>query len=91
MYCLLLSAASSRELSRCRRSTIQSASRGRRVFLPIGDNVYKKDLPIVPVGLIVANVLVFCYQMRLFFTPDTGPDDALAMVEQWGLITGTDG
>ena len=49
------------------------------MFIPIGDNVEKRTLPFVPVILIVTNVIVFCYQMRVFMTPRTGLDDVMTV------------
>ena len=42
------------------------------MFIPIGDDIDRRTIPIVPVLLVVANVLVFAYQARVMM--DAGPD-----------------
>jgi membrane associated rhomboid family serine protease len=56
------------------------------VFLPIGDNVDRKSLPIVPGLLILANVLVFAYQMRLFIAAEGDFEAEMSFMETWGLV-----
>ncbi len=47
------------------------------MFIPLGDDVQKRNFPIVPATLILANVLVFAYQSRLFFEAGKDADAAL--------------
>ncbi|MCR9292159.1 MAG: rhomboid family intramembrane serine protease [bacterium] len=56
------------------------------MFLPLGDNIQRRGLPIVPAFLIWANLMVFGYQMRLLFSDPGGWDAEYEFVQSWGLI-----
>ena len=61
------------------------------MFLPLGDDLDRRNLPIVPTFLILANVLVYVYQVRIGI--EAGADDPIlgqraiiAFWKQFGLI-----
>ncbi len=41
------------------------------MFLPIGDNVDRRDFPYIPAALIIINVFVFAYEIRLVTMAET--------------------
>ncbi len=57
------------------------------MFIPIGDDIQRRTIPAVPSVLVVANVLVFAYQSRLFM--EAG-DEMMEVCHQfmctWGLV-----
>ncbi len=56
------------------------------MFLPLGDNIDRRELPIVPAALIWANLMVFAYQMRILYTDPGGADAEFEFVKSWALI-----
>ena len=58
------------------------------MFIPYGDNIERQTMPVVPVMLIVANVLVFAYQIRIVTDPACGnPEYAfMTFLKTWSLI-----
>ncbi|MEQ8838673.1 MAG: rhomboid family intramembrane serine protease, partial [Lacipirellulaceae bacterium] len=56
------------------------------VLIPIGDNIDKKSLPILPGVLLFANLAVFIFQMRLIFENPTTIKPALDFIDAWGLV-----
>ncbi len=60
------------------------------MFIPLGDDIERRTIPLVPVLLVVMNVLVFAYQCRV--TAEAGPTER-EIVEAshefnttWGLV-----
>ena len=59
------------------------------MFLPIGDNVDRRDFPYVPATLIFLNLFVFAYQIRIFTTapdPEYAGERQMEFIMTWGLI-----
>jgi len=57
------------------------------VFIPLGDDVQKRNLPIVPSVLILLNILVFVYQTRLFLEAGDKVDAVSeSFFSKWALI-----
>ncbi|MEQ8210120.1 MAG: rhomboid family intramembrane serine protease [Lacipirellulaceae bacterium] len=56
------------------------------MLIPIGDNIDKKSLPILPGVLLFANLAVFIFQMRLIFENPTTIKPALDFIDAWGLV-----
>jgi membrane associated rhomboid family serine protease len=54
------------------------------MFIPIGDNVEKRIIPVVSMMLIIANVMIFLYQLRQMATE--GETAAIETVETFGLV-----
>ena len=57
------------------------------MFLPLGDDVDKRSIPMIGTLLIMANVLVFAYEYRLV-SESTGsrPEELIQFVRDWGLV-----
>ena len=56
------------------------------MFLPVGDNVEKRSIPVIGTFLILANVLVYAYEWRLF---EDSPRDGrlwIEFIQEWGLV-----
>lgn len=61
------------------------------MFLPLGDDVDKRTMPIVGTFLIAMNVLIFAYEMRLAAESAPAreyepPEALMELVQQWGMI-----
>lgn len=56
------------------------------MFIPIGDNVDRKTIPIIPLVLILANVFVFSYQVRLSLTESRPQYVQEKFYDTWGLV-----
>jgi membrane associated rhomboid family serine protease len=54
------------------------------MFLPIGDNIDRRDFPIVPVLLIFANIIAFALEIRI--CGDAKESDVEAFFQTWGLV-----
>jgi membrane associated rhomboid family serine protease len=55
------------------------------MFMPIGDDVDNRNLPVVGIFLLLANVLVFAWEARIAFDDETGRAiEAFFMA--WGLV-----
>ncbi len=54
------------------------------MFLPTGDNVYKRTLPVVPTLLVLANVFVFALECRLFSSGNEW--QIREFFDTWGLV-----
>jgi membrane associated rhomboid family serine protease len=48
------------------------------MFIPVGDNIYKRTIPIVPLILILANVFIFWLELK--------SADPRTFVKTWGLV-----
>lgn len=58
------------------------------MFLPIGDNIERRTLPLVPVLLIFANLFVFVIEFRMLTDDPSGGAAFEAFVRNWGLVPG---
>ncbi len=56
------------------------------MFLPIGDNIDRRTLPLVPVLLVFANLFVFLIEGRMFAADPSGGTVLEAFVLEWGLV-----
>jgi membrane associated rhomboid family serine protease len=57
------------------------------MFIPIGDNIERRTFPVIPILLILANVLVFVVEMRVFVNGSTTDELALlGFFKTWGLV-----
>lgn len=56
------------------------------MFLPLGDDVDKRDFPITGVALIVANVIVFARMFRIVMDHPRDPYALMPFAETWGLV-----
>jgi membrane associated rhomboid family serine protease len=54
------------------------------MLIPIGDNIDRRDFPVVPILLIVANVFVFAFEYRLLSGASMAT--SRAFFTQWGLV-----
>ena len=69
-----------------RPSGEQNLDKGTIMFiLPLGDDVDHRDFPLTGVVMILANVMVFVYMLRLVFG-STGPEPIEQFVLTWGLV-----
>ena len=59
-------------------------------FIPYGDNIERRNLPVLPLLLIIINVGAFLYQIRCLMEPGMNYDLQRHFVEQhyttWGLV-----
>ena len=59
-------------------------------FIPYGDNIERRNLPVLPLLLIVLNVAAFLYQFRTLVGPDMTPQAQRHFIEEhyttWGLV-----
>ncbi|MEM9657983.1 MAG: rhomboid family intramembrane serine protease, partial [Planctomycetota bacterium] len=56
------------------------------MFLPVGDNIDRKTLPILPGILVFLNLAVFARQIRLVVDNPRDIRPTMEFVEKWGLI-----
>lgn len=56
------------------------------MLLPVGDNVDRKSLPIMPAVLIFCNLLVFVIQVRIFLDHPRSIKPTIDFIETWGLV-----
>lgn len=56
------------------------------MFLPIGDNIERPTLPVMPIVLIVANALVLGIEMRVGASGPGGKEALNTLVANWGLV-----
>lgn len=56
------------------------------MFLPIGDNIERRTLPLVPVLLVFANLFVFLIECRAIAADPAGGTVFEAFVMKWGLV-----
>lgn len=56
------------------------------MFLPLGDNIQQRTIPIVPAILVALNVLVFAYETRLVIEAHGNPQVEIDFMNNWGLI-----
>ena len=59
------------------------------IIIPVGNNIEKRDIPFMTIGLIVANVLVFLHQTSAFMQAGSGElawQGELDFYNQFGLI-----
>lgn len=55
------------------------------MFLPLGDDVHHRSLPMAGILLIMANVLIVAYMIRMLMDDPTGRD-LETFVRQWGMV-----
>lgn len=56
------------------------------MFLPLSDNVERREIPIVTVLLIVANALVYCHQSNVFYSENGGYEAEYEFLLSWALV-----
>ena len=56
------------------------------MLLPVGDNVDRRSLPVVPAVLVFANLLVFVIQVRIFLDNPMTIQPTMDFIEKWGLV-----
>jgi membrane associated rhomboid family serine protease len=56
------------------------------MFIPVGDNIERRILPVVPIVLIFVNVLVFAVELRVLNSEPRGEEAFMDFLHAWGLV-----